>query len=124
MDSNNEAYVSGERSESDIAATKQVGDEALERDRRGGLWAWTILGLLICIAPALSSLLAMAFALALGCDSVSFNEQHVPLCSTGNNSQIYALGFLGQYGWVFSLPAGSVVLLVGLIGYAAAEKAK
>jgi hypothetical protein len=122
MGSKNEAYVTSEKS--DIAAPERVSGEASERDRRGWLWAWTILGLLICITPALSSLLAMALALVLGCDSTSFNEQHVPLCSTGRNSQIYMLGFIGQYGWVFSLPAGAVVLLVALIGYAAAEKAK
>ncbi len=122
MGSHNEANVTRQRT--DIATAQQVSDEPLERNRKGWLWAWTILGLLISIAPALSSLLAIAFALVLGCDSTSFNEQHVPLCSTGRNSQIYVLGFIGQYGWVFSLPAGVVVLLIALVGYAATEKAK
>lgn len=122
MDSNNEANVTGKRS--DIATDQQVSNAPLESDRRGWLSAWMILGLLICIAPALSSLLAMAFALVLGCDSTSFNEQQVPLCSTGRNSQIYLLGFIGQYGWVFSLPAGVIVLLIALVGYAASKKAK
>lgn len=122
MDSSSETNVTSEKS--DVATTQQVSDELSERERRGWLWAWSILGLLICIAPALSNFLAMAFALVLDCDSTSFNEQHVPLCSTGRNSQIYVLGFIGQYGWVFSLPAGVVVLLIALVGYAATEKAK
>lgn len=102
----------------------QEARQVSEGDRRGWLWAWTIIGLLVCIAPALSSLLAMAFALALSCDSASFNEQHVPQCSTGPNSQIYVLGFIGRYGWAITLPAGVVVLLIALIGYAATEKTK
>lgn len=113
MESSNEANV-----------TVEAGDEPRERDRRGWLWAWTILGSFICVTPALSGLLAIALALVFGCDSTSFNDQHVPLCSMGRNSQIYVLGFVGQYGWAYSLPLGFVVLLIGLVGYAATEHAK
>lgn len=122
MDSTNETHSTAK--ESDSGGARKTNDEQFERERRGWLWAGSILGLLICFAPALSSLLAMAFALVLGCDSVSFHEQHVPLCSTGRNSQIYVLGFIGQYGWALSLPAGVVVLVITLVSYSATEKSK
>lgn len=120
MNTDDDGHVTGESS--DISGAQQVSDEPLKRDRRAWLWAWAISGLLVCIAPALSSLLAMGFALILGCDSTSFHEQHVPLCSTGRSTQIYVLGFIGQYGWVISLPAGVLLLIVALIGYVIAEK--
>jgi hypothetical protein len=120
MDSNSEESVSGEKS--DISITQSGNSELREADRKGWLKTLIVLGLVICISPLLSSFLAMGFALIAGCDSVVFFEHRVPKCSTGASSQIYVLGWIGQYGWVLSIPVGVVVILVGLIGYAATDK--
>ena len=101
---------------------QQENGELLERERREWLWVGSILSFLICVAPAVLNLLALALALVLGCDSVAFDERHVPLCPTRANSQIYVLGFIGKYGWIVSIPASVVVLLISLIGDAATAK--
>ena len=120
MNRDSDDYVVGEKM--DTPTAPKLSNDGREGDQKTWLLIWVGLGLLLCFAPALSSFLAWSLSLLLSCDSWSFDVQHVPLCSTGNNSLIYALGFAGQYGWVISIPSGVAVVIAGFILYAAAEK--
>jgi hypothetical protein len=120
MNSDKDVYAAG----ANVSAPEapKLSDEQRAGDHKAWLLTWIVLGGLVCLAPVLSKLLVWGLSLALNCDSRSFDEQHVPLCSTGNNSLIYVLGFASRYGWVISIPAGIAVVVAGLIVYAAAEK--